>query len=109
MRSWNVFLGADICGVAALQAVDDAVADVHLVVEILALQEEQLQVKLRREVGKGGVQLADGVEVEQRSVERAYHVEPYPLGVLGLHLQPYALEHVARKLAPGGKSLHHLI
>ena len=47
--------------------------------------------------------------MNQRAVERAYHVKPYPLGIFGLHLQMHALEGMAGKLPAGVQALDHLV
>ena len=85
------------------------VADVHLIVEILALQEEELQVELRSKVAKRRVQLAHCVEIEQRAVERPYHIVAYPASVFGLNGEANAFEHVTRELSACRQSSHHLI
>ena len=96
-------------GTSVLQTRNDAVADIDLIVEIFALQEEELHVEFGGKIAQRSVELADSIEIPQRTVERTYNVVAYPLGIVGLHLQPDALEHVARKLATCRKSLHHLI
>ena len=93
-------------GPAALQHLDDAVADVHLIVEILALQLEELPVQLR---GQAHVHLGDGVRVHERAVERADDVETDVTGVGGFHLQVHPLEHVAGELAPTPQASDHLV
>ena len=100
-------LGSLGCGL--LQGLDHAVADIDLIVEIFALQEEELHVEFGGKIAQRSVELADSIEIPQRTVERTYNIVAYPLGIVGLHLQPDALEHVARKLATCRKSLHHLI
>ena len=40
-----------------------------------------------------------GNDLGEAAVDGAYHVVAYPLGILGHHFQPDALEHVAGKLA----------
>ena len=68
-----------------------------------------MHVEFGGKIAQRGVELVDCVEIPKRSVERTDNVVAYPLGIVGLHLEPDALEHVARKLATGSQSLHHLI
>ena len=93
-------------GFATLQHSNDAVADIHLIVQILALQLEKLPVELSN---KRKIHLADHLRVEQRTVDRTNHVKPDPLSLLGLHLQMNALEQMAGKLAPGTQAFHYLV
>ena len=79
------------CGIrpAALQHLDDAVADVHLLVEILALQLVELPVEL------GDYRcihnLVDRLAADERTVHTADKVIANPTGILGYYLQTYAL------------------
>ena len=93
-------------GSSALQGLDDTVAHVHLIVEILALQGIQLPVELRHEAQP---HLAEQFLVHHGVVKRAYDVKPYPLRVFGHYAQSHALEHVAGEFAACRKSLHHLV
>ena len=91
---------------ALLEHADDAVAYVDLVIEVAALQLEELPVELG---DQRDVNLGEHVGVEQRPVERAYDIVAYPLGVGWAHGEVDALEHVAGKLAAGGEALAHLV
>ena len=91
---------------ALLEHADDAVANVDLVIEVAALQLEELPVELG---DQRDVDLGEHVGVEQRPVERAYDIVAYPFGVGWAHSEVDALEHVAGKLAAGGEALDHLV
>ncbi len=93
--------------ITILQHLDDAVADVHLIVKVFALQLIQLPVQFG---GYGSVNDAvHGVTAHERTVKAADYVVAYPPCILRTHLYVYALEHVARKLAALRQSSHHLI
>ena len=93
-------------GVARLQFGDDAVADVHLIVQVLALQVVELEVEGRADAG---VDHVDGLVVEQGRVERADDVEADVRGVGGLHVDVHALQQVVDHVAVGVHALHHLV
>ena len=101
-------LGGTLCYVASalLQAGHHAVGNVHLIVQILTLQLEQLPVERR---GKAQVHLCQHIYVEQRLVDRAYHVVAYPPRFGWRHLQVDTLEHVRRKLAALLQTAYHLV
>ena len=77
--------------VARREQLDDAVTDVHLIVQIAALQLVELPVELGLHILVG--HLLGQVAVEQRTVEAAYHIEVYRGGLLGVegHLHPLQL------------------
>ena len=71
-----------------LQGGNDAVANIHLVIQELALQLEQLPIKFGSQTN---IQLSKHIEIQQRTVERANHIKPYPLCILGHNLQSHSL------------------
>ena len=91
---------------AALKHGDDAVADVHLIIQILALQLEELPVEFGNQ---GEVYLVDHLGIHQWSIYRADYIISNPLCLLRLHLQVYALDHVTREFAASRQTLYHLI
>ena len=102
--------------ITSLELLDDAVADVHLIIQVFALQLEQLHVEQRS--SSYACQRCHGLGQEpgilrecllQIGVQRAYQVVADPLGILGLHLQMHALQHVRGELATSCQSLHHLV
>ena len=101
--------------IAGLQLGNHAVANVHLIVQILALQMIQLEVEQASSpTPDDGQHLPQhaflvGKHLREAAVERADHVVANPAGVLGHHFQLDALEHVAGELAALGQAFHHLV
>ena len=93
-------------GVALLQRLDDAVADVHLVVQILALQMVQLEVECRPYACVHHVQR---LVVEHGRVERTYHVVANMRGILRLCRDVYTLQQVVHQVAVRRYATEHLI
>ena len=91
---------------ATLQNGDDAVADVHLVIQILALQLEELPVEFGNQ---GKVYLVDHLGIHQWSIYRADYIISNPLCLLRLHLQMHTFDHVTREFAASRQTLYHLI
>ena len=91
---------------ATLQYGDDAVADVHLIIQILALQLEELPVEFGNQ---SKVYLVDHLGIHQWSIYRSDYIVANPLCLLRLHLQVYALDHVTREFAASRQTLYHLI
>ena len=91
---------------ATLQDGDDAVADVHLIIQILALQLEELPVEFGNQ---SEVYLVDHLGIHQWSIYRADYIISNPLCLLRLHLQMHTLDHVTREFAASRQALYHLI
>ena len=91
---------------ATLKHGDDAVADVHLIIQILALQLEELPVEFGNQ---SKVYLVDHLCIHQWSVYRSDYIIANPLRLLRLHLQMHALDHVTRKFTASRQTLYHLI
>ena len=93
-------------GMALLQLFDDTVADVHLIVQILALQVIELEIEGRADTGIHHVQ---GLVVEHGRVERTDNVEAYMRGVGRFHLDAHTLQQVVDDVAVGVHTLDHLV
>ena len=91
---------------AALKHGDDAVADVHLIIQILALQLEELPVEFGNQ---GKVYLVDHLGIHQWSIYRADYIISNPLCLLRLHLQMHTFDHVTREFTASRQTLYHLI
>ena len=94
-------------GVSTLQHIDDTVADVHLVVEILTLKLVELPVEFGDY--RGIHYLVDRLTADERAVHTTDKVVANPTCILGHRLKTYALEGVARKLPSLHQSPYHLI
>ena len=91
--------------ITSLELLDDAVADIHLIIQILALQLEELHVKQRpcphSSQGRHGLRQEPGILRKcllQIGVQRTYQVIANPLGILWLHIQAHPLQHVGGEL-----------
>ncbi len=93
-------------GGAFLQGLNHAVADIHLIVEVLSLELVDLPIQLRDE---SGVYPTRNLAAHQRPVERADDVEADPLGLLRLDAEMDPLEQMARKLTTVGETAHHFV
>ena len=93
-------------GPAFLQHLYNAVADVDLIVEILALELVELPVEFR---GKRDIHLRHHLGIDKRAVKRPDDVVAYPVGILWTDLQVHAFKQVGMKLATGSKPFHHLV
>lgn len=93
-------------GIALLQFGNDAVADVHLIVEVFALQVVQLEVECR---GDAGVHMAHRLQVQHGGVQRADDVVADVRCVLGFHQQVDTFEQVVGHVAVRVDALHHLV
>ena len=93
-------------GIALLQFGNDAVADVHLIVEVFALQVVQLEVECR---GDAGVHMAHRLQVQHGGVQRADNVVADVRRVLGFHQQVDTFEQVVCHVAVRVDALHHLV
>ena len=96
LRFGNLLCLDSCIGVSTLQHIDDAVADVHLIVEILALKLVELPVEFGDY--RGIHNLVYRLTTDKRTVHTADKVVANPTCILGHHLKTYALERVARKL-----------
>ena len=93
-------------GSPLLQHGDHPVADVHLIVEIFALELVELPVEL---CGERHVELRHHLRIDERAVEGPDDVEAQPVGIRRTDLQMDAFEQMRRKLATGGETFHHFV
>ena len=89
-----------------LQLLNDTVADVYLIVEILPLEVEDLEVERRADTAIHHVQR---LIVEHRRVERTDDVEADVRGISGLHIYMYSLQQVVDDVAVGVHTLDDLV
>ena len=107
LRFGNLLCLGGCIGVSTLQHIDDTVADVHLIVEILALKLVELPVEFGDY--RGIHNFVYRLTTDKRTVHTADKVVANPTCILGHHLKTYALERVARKLPSLHQSPYHLI
>ncbi len=93
-------------GMSLLQLLDDAVADVHLIVEVLPLQVEELEVERRTDTGIDHVQR---LIVEHGRVERTDDVEADMRGIGRLHIDMHPLQQVVDDVAVGVHTLDDFV
>ena len=85
---------------------DNPVADIDLIVEILALEMIQLEVEGRDNTR---INMSHGSQIQNRTVQRTNQIVAYPLCIFGKHAKVYAFEHVRRKLPTSTQTSYHLI
>ena len=89
-----------------LQLLDDAVADVHLIVQVLTLQVIELEVEGRADAGIHHVQR---LVVEHGRIQRTDNVEADMCGVSRLYLDMHPLQQVVDDVAVAVYTLHYLV
>ena len=93
-------------GMPMLQLLDNTVADVHLIVEVLPLQVEELEVECRADTGVDHVQR---LVVEHGRVERADDVETDMRGIGRLHIDMDPLQKVVDDVTVGVHTLDDFV